>query len=76
MAVLRVEEMFEKLGVQGGFSVANLVSLFALVPGLCILSAHQLQTQNYEVPLADVKMVMVMRMRSAGEIVFDDSLWT
>jgi hypothetical protein len=73
--VLRVQEIFETLGVQSGFSVANLVSLFALVPGLCILlSAHQMQTQNYPVSLDGVKMVMVIRMRSTGQLLFDDIL--
>jgi hypothetical protein len=60
-AVVRPEQIFERLGVQGGFSVANLVSLFALIPRLCIISAHQLQTQNYEVPLdGGVKVVMML----------------
>jgi hypothetical protein len=31
--ILKPEDIFENLGVQGGFGVANLVSLFALIPG-------------------------------------------
>jgi hypothetical protein len=60
--------------VQGGFSVANLVSLFAPIPGLHILSAHQLQTQNFDVSLDGVKLVMVIQMRSAGQVLFDEVL--
>ncbi len=76
VCLLSVKDIFESIGVKGGFCVANLVSLFALIPGLCIISAHQLQTKNYEVPLDGVKVVMVLRMRSAGEVLFNEALET
>jgi hypothetical protein len=35
---------------------------------------HQLQTQNYEVSLDGVKVVMVLQMRLAGQVLFSEVL--
>lgn len=72
-AVLKPEEIFEKLGALHGFCVTNLVSLFTEIPGLCIITAHQLQTHEYAVQL-DINIVMVIWMRLVGQVLFDDVL--
>ena len=74
--VLKAEEIFERIGALGRFCVANLVSLFTLIPGVSIISARQLRTRNYEVHEDGVKIVMVVRMRSEGEVRFNDTLDT
>jgi hypothetical protein len=52
------------------------VTLFTLIPGVRIISARQLQTQNYDIHQDGVKIVMVVRMRSEGEVPFNDILET
>jgi predicted GIY-YIG superfamily endonuclease len=72
--VLKAEEIFEKLGHLGGFCVTNLVSLFSLIPRLCIISGHQLRRRNFGERLENINIVMVFRMRSEGVVEFDDEL--
>jgi hypothetical protein len=72
--LLKPDEIFQKLGVLGGFSVANLKSLFSMISGLCIISAHQFQMSKFVVPTDSVKVLMVLRSRSAGVVQFDDVL--
>ena len=54
----------------------NLVSLFVQVPGLCVISAHQLETQTYDQSFHGVRVVMVVRLRTAGEVRFTECLNT
>ena len=54
----------------------NLVSLFVQVPGLCVISAHQLETQTYDQSFHGVRVVMVIRLRTAGEVRFTECLNT
>jgi hypothetical protein len=57
---LRPDQIFEKLGEQGGFGVVNIVSLFVQIPGLRVISAHQLETQSYDQCFDGVRAVMVV----------------
>jgi hypothetical protein len=70
-----LDQIFERLGEHGDFSIANIVALFVQIPRLCVISANQYQVQNYEVSDGD-KAIMVVRMRSAGEVRINDKLYT
>jgi len=73
--VQRLDQIFERLGEHGDFSIANIVALFVQIPRLCVISANQYQMQNYEVSDGD-KAIMVVRMRSAGEVRINEILYT
>jgi hypothetical protein len=73
--VQRLDQIFERLGELGDFGVANIVALFVQIPRVCVISANQYEVQNYEVLDGD-KIIMVVRMRSAGEVQIHEQLYT
>jgi predicted GIY-YIG superfamily endonuclease len=71
----RLDQVLERLGEHVDFCVANMVALFVQIPRVCVISENRYEMQNYEVSDGD-KIIMVVRMRSSGEVGIQEQLYT